>query len=70
MSLFRKKHSRTPLIAAFVGGTVVALAGVAYVTSRLLRKKAQAPQEDTDFTDTYIPPGMKRGSRRAVHAMV
>lgn len=70
MSLFRKKRTRTPLFAAFIGGSAITLAGVAYAASRLLKKKSVAKREATDYTDSYLPPGMKPGSRRSVHATV
>ncbi|MEO6952877.1 MAG: hypothetical protein ABI321_13815 [Polyangia bacterium] len=70
MSLFRKKRTSAPVIAAFIGGSVVTLAGVAYAAARLLRNRPAAKQDENDFSDTYMPAGMKRGSRRAVHASV
>lgn len=70
MSLFRKKRTRTPTVAAFVAGSVVTLAAVLFGVQRLLRAKAAPKREETDFSDPYIPAGMKRGSRRSVHARV
>ena len=70
MSLFRKKRTSAPLIAAFVGGGVVTLAAVAFGVQRLLRAQPKPKQDENDFSDPYIPAGIRPGSRRAVHATV
>ena len=70
MSLFRKKRSSAGVIAAFVCGSAVTLAAVAYGVQRLVRSRSRTKPDENDLSDPYIPAGMKPGSRRAVHQTV